>query len=175
MGEKPVASGSSAGAAAGADAPASLLKLLHKTIAKVGHDTDTLNFNTAISAMMIYSAELNKLEVLPLGLWEPLVKMVGPYAPHLGEELWSKLGRAESLAKAPWPVADPSLAADDVATVVVQVNGKVRDKLEVPMGLAQDELKARALALPKVQEWIGGKTIAKVVVVPNKLVSVVLK
>ena len=151
------------------------LKLLHKTIKKVGDDTDTLNFNTAISAMMVLSAEVAKCENVPRAFWEPLVKMVGPYAPHLGEELWQKLGHKESISKAPWPVYDASLAADDEVTVVVQVNGKLRDKFTVPVGTGKDELQSIAMRLPKTKEWTDGKEIVKVIVVPEKLVNVVVK
>ncbi|MFA6505319.1 MAG: leucine--tRNA ligase [Treponemataceae bacterium] len=151
------------------------LKLLHKTIKKVGDDTDTLNFNTAISAMMVLSSEVAKCESVPRALWEPLVKMVGPYAPHLGEELWQKLGHKESLSKAPWPVFNASLAADDEVTIVVQVNGKLRDKFMAAVGASKEELQKTAFALPKTMEWIEGKEIAKVIVVPGKLVNIVVK
>jgi leucyl-tRNA synthetase len=125
--------------------------------------------------MMVLSAEVAKCDPVPRDLWEPLVKMVGPYAPHLGEELWQRLGHAESLSKAPWPVYDASLAADDEVTVVVQVNGKLRDKFVVPVGTGKDELQKIALGLPKTKEWIDGKEIAKVIVVPGKLVNVDVK
>ena len=82
------------------------LKLLHKTIKKVTVDTDTLNFNTAISQMMIFLNEASKLDSLPRSLWEPFVVMLAPYAPHLGEELWERLGHAEGVSKAAWPVYD---------------------------------------------------------------------
>jgi leucyl-tRNA synthetase len=166
IGEKPVAD---------AAPTAEQLKLLHKTIKKVGDDTSTLNFNTAISSMMVLSSEVAKCDPVPRALWEPLVKMVGPYAPHLGEELWQKLGHDGSLAKAPWPVYDAALAADDEVTVVVQVNGKLRDKFTAPVGTGKDELQKTALALPKTKEWTDGKEIVKVIVVPEKLVNIVVK
>ncbi|MDL2229153.1 leucine--tRNA ligase [Treponema sp. OttesenSCG-928-L16] len=154
---------------------ADLIKLMHKTIKKVTEDTATLNFNTAISAMMIYSNELAKLENIPRQLWEPLVKMVSVYAPHLGEELWQKLGYGESVSKSSWPVCDEKLAADDEATIVVQVNGKIRDKFTAAAGTAKDELEKSALALPGIQKWIEGKDIAKIIAVPGKLVNIVVK
>ncbi len=154
---------------------AAQLKLLHKTIKKVGDDTDTLNFNTAISAMMVYSNELAKLETVPAALWEPMIKMVGPYAPHLAEELWERLGRRESVARATWPVFNAAYAADDEVTVVVQVNGKMRDKFVAPVGTDKAALEKMALALPGVIKWTEGTSILKVIIVPDKLVNVVVK
>ena len=152
---------------------AELTKLLHKTIKKVTGDTSSLNFNTAISQMMIYSNELAKLNAVPKELWEPLVIMLGAYAPHLGEELWEILGHGESVSKAPWPGFDESLAADSEATIVVQVDGKIRDKFNAPAGTAKEELEKIALALPGTMKWTSGQKIAKVIVVPDKLVNVV--
>ncbi|MDR1143288.1 MAG: leucine--tRNA ligase [Spirochaetaceae bacterium] len=154
--------------------PADLLRLLHKTIKKVSGDTAALNFNTAISAMMIYSNELIKLAEVPPPLWEPLVKMLSCYAPHLGEELWERLGRGESVTKEAWPSWDEALCAESEVTVVVQVNGKVRDKFTAPAGTAKDALEKEARSLPGIQKWLEGKTIARVIVVPDKLVNIVI-
>ncbi|HCM26963.1 MAG TPA: leucine--tRNA ligase [Treponema sp.] len=151
------------------------LKLLHKTIKKVGDDTDTLNFNTAISAMMVLSAEIARCVRTPRALWVPMVKMVGPYAPHLAEELWERLGEKQSLSAARWPEYDAAAAADDEATVVVQINGKLRDKFQAPVGTSKEELQRLAFALPKTQEWTAGREIAKVIVVQDKLVNIVVK
>jgi leucyl-tRNA synthetase len=151
------------------------LKILHKTIKKVGGDTGSLNFNTAISAMMVLSSEVAKCDPVPRALWEPLVLMVGPYAPHLAEELWSKLGHTGSVSKATWPVYDAALAADDEVTVVVQINGKLREKFTAPVGTPKDELQKRAFELPKTREWTDGKEILKIIVVPDKLVNIVVK
>jgi leucyl-tRNA synthetase len=149
-----------------------LLKVLHQTIKKVGADTDTLNFNTAISQMMIFVNELTAQEKRPRLLLEPFVLLLAPYAPHLAEELWEKLGHKESLAYEPWPKYDPGLLEESTVTIVIQVNGKVRDKLEVPTDLSQTELEKRALASDRVKEFIAGKQIRKVIVVPGKLVNV---
>jgi leucyl-tRNA synthetase len=150
------------------------VRLLHKTIKKVTADTASLNFNTAISQMMVYSNELAKLEAVPLSLWEPLVIMAGAYAPHLGEELWEQLGRTESVSKAVWPAYDEALAADSEATVVVQVNGKIRDKFTAPAGTPKEELETKALSMPGVLKWTEGRTIIKVITVPAKLVNIVV-
>jgi len=152
-----------------------LTRLLHKTIKKVSGDTATLNFNTAISQMMIYSNELIKLESVPPSLWQPLVIMFSAYAPHLGEELWEKLGNKGSVSKHPWPSYDESLTVDDEVTVVVQVNGKIRDKFGTAHNSSSAELEKTARALPGIQKWISGKTIVKTIVVPDKLVNIVLK
>jgi len=152
-----------------------LTRLLHKTIKKVSGDTATLNFNTAISQMMIYSNELIKLESVPPSLWQPLVIMLSAYAPHLGEELWEKLGNKGSVSKHPWPTYDESLTVDEEVTIVVQVNGKIRDKFGAAHNTSTEELEKTARALPGIQKWISGKNIAKAIVVPDKLVNIVLK
>jgi leucyl-tRNA synthetase len=152
-----------------------LPRILHKTIRKVTDDTASLNFNTAISQMMIYSNELAKLSELPRRLWEPLVQMVSAYAPHLGEELWEKLGHAESVSKSPWPEYDEKLCIDSDVTIVVQVNGKIRDKFSAPAGTAKEELEKTAAALPGVQKWLEGQRVVKVIAVQDKLVNMVVK
>ncbi|MDR0639723.1 MAG: leucine--tRNA ligase [Spirochaetaceae bacterium] len=159
-----------------ASAPAdTLVKALHKTIKKVTADTATLNFNTAISAMMVYSTELAKLPAIPRGLWEPFVVMLAAYAPHLGEELWEKTGRTDSVSHTPWPAWDETLAKDDEVTIVVQVQGKVRDKFTALAGTAPAALEKTALALPDIQKWLADKTVAKVFTVPDKLVNIVVR
>ena len=152
-----------------------LTKLLHKTIKKVSRDTESLNFNTAISQMMIYSNELVKLENIPASLWEPFVIMLSAYAPHLGEELWEKLGHSVSVSKSSWPNYDESLTVDDESTVVAQVNGKIRDKFTAPLDSSKEELEKTALALPGVQKWLEGQSIVKIITVPGKLVNIVVK
>ncbi|MCL2196531.1 MAG: leucine--tRNA ligase [Treponema sp.] len=152
-----------------------LNRLLHRTIKKVTDDTASLNFNTAISAMMIYSAEIAKLAEIPRSMWEPLVIMTGAYAPHLGEELWEKIGHNNSVSKGSWPVYDDSLTHFDEVTVVIQVNGKIRDKFTAAAGTAKEELEKTAFALPGVQKWLEGQTVVKVISVPDKLVNIVVK
>jgi leucyl-tRNA synthetase len=151
------------------------LKLLHKTIKKVSRDTDSLDFNTAISQMMIYLNEIGKLESVPRSLWEPFVLLIAPYAPHLGEEFWAKLGYGSTVSRATWPSWDEALCTDAEREIVVQVNGKIRERFSSPAGTTDDELRGKALAMPKVQEWMAGKTIVKVIVVAGKLVNIVVK
>ncbi len=151
-----------------------LLKLMHRTIKKVSGDTDTLNFNTAISAMMVLSTEAARLETLPRNLWSVLVRLVAPYAPHLAEELWAHMGNSGSVSKAAWPVYDPALCEDDEDTIIVQVNGKLRGDFKAAKGAAKDALEASAKAHSRVAEHLPGKDIVKVIVVPGKLVNFVI-
>jgi leucyl-tRNA synthetase len=155
--------------------PPALVRLLHQTVKKVTGDTESLNFNTAISQMMIYSAELAKLPQVPRPLWEPLVKMVSAYAPHLGEELWEQLGNGESVSTSPWPDYDEALTAESEATIVVQINGKVRDKFTAPPGSPREELEQQALALPGIKKWLEGQKVIKIITVPDKLINIVAK
>jgi leucyl-tRNA synthetase len=159
----------------GGEASAEITRLLHKTIRKVSDDTAALDFNTAISQMMIYSNELVKLETVPVSLWEPLVIMLSAYAPHLGEELWEKLGHTESVSKSVWPSYDESLTTDSECTIVVQVNGKIRDKFSAAAGFPKDELEKKARNLPAVQKWLEGQTIVRIITVPDKLVNIVVR
>jgi leucyl-tRNA synthetase len=164
-----------------AEAGRESLKALHRAIKKVTGDTSTLNFNTGISAMMIYVNELGKVDPLPRALWEPLVLMLAPYAPHLAEELWERargakgLGASKSIGRETWPTYDEALCVDDTKEIVVQVNGKIRERFAAAAGTPQDELERKSLSLPKVLEWIDGKEIAKVIVVKDKLVNIVVK
>ena len=151
------------------------LKLLHKTIKKVSHDTDSLDFNTGISQMMIYLNEISRLESVPRALWEPFVLLIAPYAPHIGEEFWQKLGHAESVSKIAWPSWDETLCADSEKEIVVQLNGKIRERFSVPSGTQEAELEAIALALPRVLELTAGKTIVKRIAVRDKLVNIVVR
>ena len=158
-----------------APVPPALLRLLHKTVKKVTADTETLNFNTAISAMMVYSNELAKLKEVPRSLWEPLVLLVSAYAPHLGEELWEKLGHTESVSASPWPAYDEALTREEEVTVVVQINGKIRDKFVAAAGTAREELEKTARVLPGIRKWTEGLQVVKVITVPDKLVNIVVK
>ncbi|MFP4551041.1 MAG: leucine--tRNA ligase [Spirochaetales bacterium] len=157
------------------EAQPELLRLLHKTIKKVTEDTDALAFNTAIAQMMIYVNELFKADEISLQLWKPFVLLLCPYAPHLAEELWEQLGGTPSVSAQEWPTYDPALTVDDQVTVVVQVNGKVRSKLELEAGLPKEALIEAALANERIQEWTSGKEIVKRIAVPDKLVNIVVR
>ncbi|MSP92168.1 MAG: leucine--tRNA ligase [Myxococcales bacterium] len=151
------------------------LRLCHKLIRKVGDDTRALRFNTAIAAMMAALNELVRLPEFPRKIAELFAVLLAPYVPHLAEELWQRLGHPPSVGSVPWPDFDAALAQDDLAEVPVQVNGKVRAKLMVAKTLDRGELERLALAEPGVQRHMAGKIIAKVIVVPGKMVSFVVK
>lgn len=158
-----------------AEPPAELNKLMHRVIRKVDADTSSLNFNTAISSMMVLSTEAARLDELPRSLWSVLVRLVSPYAPHLAEELWALMGNTGSVSKAPWPGYDPALCVDDEDTVIVQVNGKLRGDFKALRGATKTELEDAARALPRIADYLAGKELVKVVVVPGKLVNFVIK
>lgn len=153
----------------------STLRALHKTIAKVTDDTQHLRFNTAIAAMMALLNDLTRLAALPRSVIEPFVVLLAPYAPHLAEELWGQLGHPPSVTAQPWPGFDPALLVDATLEIPVQVNGKLRGKVVVARDVPEAELRALALAEPGVAKWTEGKEIVKVVVVPGRMVSVVVK
>jgi leucyl-tRNA synthetase len=153
-------------------------KIVHATIKKVTHDIESLSFNTAISQMMVLVNAFTNAPVLPVTAMRTLLVLLNPFAPHVTSELWEKMrenftGSPVDITEAKWPQHDETLLAQDEVEIVVQINGKVRDKLRAPMGASDDELRSVALALPKIQEHLKGKEIVKVVIVPNKLVNVV--
>jgi leucyl-tRNA synthetase len=152
-----------------------LLKLLHKTIKKVTKDTDSLDFNTAISQMMILVNELYKTESLPRVVWETLILLLAPYVPHLAEELWVLAGHQPSIANQKWPEYQEELTIDDEIELVIQINGKVRSKIQVPLGLPKETLQDLAMKEERIIDLTTGKNIVKTIVVPDKLVNIVVK
>jgi leucyl-tRNA synthetase len=150
-------------------------KVLHKTIKKVTEDTEGLQFNTAISAMMELVNAAYKEPAVTRKTIDALVLMMGPYASHVAEELWWALGHDESLAYAPWPAYDPALTVDDSVVVSVQVNGKLRGTLTVSKTAIKDDVIKDAKAIDAVARHIEGKTIAKEIFVPGKIVNFVVK
>ena len=148
-------------------------KVYHQTVKKVTEDYENLHFNTAISQLMVFINEAYKVDALPYEYIEGFVQLLAPIAPHMGEELWAILGNDGGISYAPWPTYDEAALVEDEVEVVVQVNGKVRAKSNVPRDLGKDELEKVALANETVQEYIEGKTVRKVIAVPNKLVNIV--
>jgi leucyl-tRNA synthetase len=148
-------------------------RALHQCLKQVGESIEGLRFNTGISAMMIF---MNALGEKKLGRdqAETFALMLAPYAPHLAEELWSRLGHPKTLAYEPWPKLDLSLLKQDTVEVVLQVNGKLRSRLTLPAGLAPAEAEKLALADAKVAEFLAGQAPKKVIVIPDKLVNVVV-
>ncbi|MGE7873207.1 leucine--tRNA ligase [Bacillus paramycoides] len=154
------------------DAPnKELEKAYHQTVKKVTEDYAELRFNTAISQMMVFINDAYKAETLPKEYVEGFVKMIAPVAPHIGEELWSKLGSNETITYASWPTFDESKLVEDEVEIVVQIMGKVRAKLTMKKDASKEEMEQ--LALEAIKEQIEGKTVRKVIVVPGKLVNVV--
>ena len=152
-----------------------LRKTFAQTIKKVTKDTDTLNFNTAISQMMIFVNELSKQESIPRAMWSDFVKVISPYAPHLGEELWEKLGNKNTITYESWPTINEDFLKDDAKTIVVMVNGKLRGKFQAAPGADDNTLIEAAKTAEGVEKFLEGKTIVKSVVVKDKLVNFVVK
>jgi leucyl-tRNA synthetase len=172
------------------------LKTLHACIKKVTEDLDGLRFNTAISALMVFINEALAWPTKPTSVLREFLILLQPFAPHLAEELWNKLSKADAtnapkavdrgpstvdrglwtvdLSYAPWPAFDPALLVEDTLEIPVQVNGKLRDVIRVPAGASQAELEAAALKAEKAQPFLTGKTVRKIIVVPKKLVNIVV-
>jgi leucyl-tRNA synthetase len=149
-------------------------KLVHKTIRKVTHDIELLRFNTAISAMMILTRHLSEQSPPPREGVRALVLLLSPYAPHIAEELWQRLGGTTTLAYEPWPLFDEALCRDDVVEIAVQVNGKVRGRIQIAPDAAEEEARRAAEAEPSVQAFLTGKSVKKFLYVPGKIVNVVV-
>lgn len=150
-----------------------LTKVYHQTVKKVTEDMVNLHFNTAISQLMVFVNEANKVDALPYEYVEGFVQLLAPIAPHIGEELWQILGNEESLTYVPWPTYDEAALVEDEVEVVFQVNGKLRGKQNVARGLSKEELEQIAMNHEAVKEFIEGKTVRKVIAVPDKLVNIV--
>lgn len=150
-------------------------KVYNETVKKVTEDFEVLHFNTAISQMMVFTNEANKADSLPKEYAEGLVKMLAPIAPHMMEELWSKFGHDESITYAKWPEFDESKLVSDTVEMIIQVNGRLRDKLSLPVDTDKEKIKELALSDEKIQKFIDGKDVAKVIVIPNKIVNIVVK
>ena len=151
------------------------LKVLHQTIRKVTEDTETLNFNTAISQMMIFVNEFSKLSEMPRAAAEPFVKLLCPYAPHIAEELWEVLGNAAPVSLAQWPAFDPALLVENEVEILVQVNGKPRARIMMPADADAAEMERIARADATVQKQIEGRNVVKVICVPKRIVNLVVK
>jgi leucyl-tRNA synthetase len=156
-----------------------LRRKAHQTIQRVTDDLESFSFNTAVAAMM----ELRNLmrEVKPAlagtAVWdeaaETLLLLLAPFAPHITEELWARLGKPYSVHQQAWPTWDEAVAAEETITLVLQVNGKVRDRIQVPAGIGEEEAKALALGSDAVARHLGGKEPRKTIYVPGRLVNIV--
>ena len=156
-----------------AEADEDTLRLLNQTIKKVGDDIESFGFNTAISAMMIFVNHLNKQTVRPKAVIEKFVLILAPFAPHIAEELWEKLGHADSLAYEPWPEYDKELIKEKEIELAVQVNGKIKDRIVVAAEADEEQIKQKALACEKVIAAMAGKEPKKIIVIKSRLVNIV--
>jgi leucyl-tRNA synthetase len=152
-----------------------LLSILHKTIKKVGGDIEGFKFNTAISTMMIFANAMEKEEIISKDNFEKFLIILAPFAPHFCEEIWTELRNTESVFKQDWPKFDENLACDEMISLVIQVNGKLRDTIEVEASIKEEKAKEIALDSEKIKTWTDGKEIVKVIYVKGKLVSIVAK
>jgi leucyl-tRNA synthetase len=150
-------------------------RMLHKTIKAVTEDIETMSFNTAIARMMEFTNFFLKADTRPKAAMEALVLLLSPYAPHLAEELWQVLGHQQTLAYEPWPTFDEAMIKEDTIEIPVQVNGKLRSRIQVPADTDRNTLEAAARGDSRVAELLAGKTIVKVVVVPGRMVNFVVK
>jgi leucyl-tRNA synthetase len=149
-------------------------KLVHKTIQKVTADIQGMRFNTAVSAMMILTNHLARLPKVPAQAARSIVLLVSPFAPHLAEELWQRLGGTKTLAYEPWPTFDPALVKDDVIEIGVQVNGKARASIQIPAEADEATAKGIALREPKILDLTAGKTIKKVIYVKGRILNLIV-
>jgi leucyl-tRNA synthetase len=148
--------------------------LLHKTIKKVTEDIENLRFNTAISAMMILVNELEKEKNIPIANYQLLITLLSPFAPHLAEEIWEKIGHKRSVFLEKWPEYNPVLIKEEEINLIVQVNGKVRDQIKASAGLGEKEARELALKSQKVKKYLKGQEIKKIVYIPDRLLNFVV-
>jgi leucyl-tRNA synthetase len=148
-------------------------RLLAKTVQGVTEDIEALRFNTAISKLMVFARDIGREAPLPRRAVEQFVLMLSPFAPHLAEELWERLGNSPSLASENWPQADPALLEEAVVVLAVQVNGKRRDEIEVPADADEETIRQQALASPSVKRHLAEREPKRVIVVPGRLVNIV--
>jgi leucyl-tRNA synthetase len=146
--------------------------VLHQTIKKVTEDIEGLRFNTAISQMMVFTNEMTKSQLRSRTLLNPFILLLAPFAPHLAEELWEVLGHQPSVSQQPWPVFDPELIISDRMIIPIQVNGKLRAKLDVGADATREQVEG--LARAQAAEWLQGNEPKKVIYVEKKLINFVV-
>lgn len=152
-----------------------LTRIYNQTVKKVTEDFERMHFNTAISQLMVFVNEAYKVDDLPVEYMEGLIKMISPVIPHVAEELWSQFHVSDTISYQPWPTYDPKALEESTVEMIVQVNGKVRARIEMPKDADQETAQAKALANEHVQKFMDGKEIKKVIVVPNHIVNIVVK
>ena len=154
-------------------------KMLHATIKKVTQDIESFSFNTAISQMMIFVNAFTNVDTIPVSAMRSFLGLLNPFSPHIASELWEKLNAKFSdapgdITEQRWPIYDERLLVEDEIEIVIQINGKLRDRMKMPMLATEEELESAALSNPKIQDRIAGKTVRKVIVVPKKLINIVV-
>jgi len=154
-------------------------KIMHSTIKKVTEDIESLSLNTAISQMMIFVNAFTNAETIPLSAMRTFLVLLNPFAPHIASDLWERLNAkftdaGGDITEQRWPTYDERLLVEDEIEIVIQINGKVRDRMKMPILATEEELKSAALSNPKIQDRIADKTVRKVIVVPKKLVNIVV-
>ncbi len=152
---------------------AEAFKTLHKTIKKVAEDIENFSFNTSVATFMICVNELTSQKCSSRAILEPLAILVSPYAPHIAEELWEKLGHEESISTAPFPKFEEKYVVESNKEYPISFNGKMKFTIELPLDLSKDEIEATVLAHEKTQQQLQGRTPKKVIVVPGKIVNIV--
>ena len=160
------------------DASKAQQKLLHATIKKITEDIESFSFNTAISQMMIFVNAFTNVETIPRASMRTFLILLNPFAPHISSELWESLNARvdtrRDITEQSWPAYDDGLLVEDEVEIVIQINGKLRARIKMPIGATEEELKTAALASPNIQQRIAGKTVRNVIVVPKKLVNIVV-
>ena len=151
-----------------------LEKLINQTIKKVTEDIENLRYNTAISILMILANAMEKSSEIQNTSYKILLLLLAPFAPYITEELWYKLGDKESIHNQKWPEYDEKLIKEEKINLIIQINGKVRDKIEVKAGISKEEAKQLTLQREKVKQWISGKEIKKIIFVKDKLINIVI-
>ena len=152
----------------------SFIRTWHKTVKKVTEDIEAMRFNTAISQLMIFINDAYKAETLPRQAMENFVQLLSPLAPHIAEELWHRLGHSESITYVSWPSYDEALTVEAEVEIVIQVNGKIADRVRIAADADEAAMQEKAMSLPNVQEAIAGKTVRKVIAVKGRLVNIVV-
>ena len=150
------------------------LRAMHKCILEVTERIDTMKFNTAVSSLMIYVNYLSDMAQIPAEMYETLIKLLSPFTPHLAEEMWARLGHNTLVITEIWPTGDAKLAEDNMVTMGVQMNGKMRGTISVAKDAAREDVEKAALALENVARQIEGQAVKKIIVVPNRIVNIVV-
>ena len=152
-----------------------LERIYHRTVKKVTQDIEEMRFNTAVSQMMVFINEAYQQEVLPKQFMEGFVLLLSPFAPHIAEELWERLGHDKTLAYEPWPTYDEALTVEEQVEIVIQINGRIRDRIMVPTDADKEAIEKAALASARIQAELADKKIQRIIAVPGRLCNIVVK